>query len=109
MRTAFYQKIRTAISNKPRRKRDYAQMFLAWSGYLLPFVLVVLAILWIKSIAIDNDRHNQYLAHLRQIQTLDARIDRNVLQARDGLLNNYDPIVNDFAQLNQLQIIPKHQ
>jgi hypothetical protein len=26
MRTAFYQKIRTAISNKPRRKRDYAQM-----------------------------------------------------------------------------------
>ena len=103
MRTAFYQKIRTAISNKPRRKRDYAQMFLAWSGYLLPFVLVVLAILWIKSIAIDNDRHNQYLAHLRQIQTLDARIDRNVLQARDGLLNNYDPIVNDLAQLNQLQ------
>ena len=103
MRTAFYQKIRTAISNKPRRKRDYAQMFLAWSGYLLPFVLVVLAILWIKSIAIDNDRHNQYLAHLRQIQTLDARIDRNVLQARDGLLNNYDPIVKDLAQLNQLQ------
>ena len=103
MRTAFYQKIRTAISNKPRRKRDYAQMFLAWSGYLLPFMLVVLAILWIKSIAIDNDRHNQYLAHLRQIQTLDARIDRNVLQARDGLLNNYDPIVNDLAQINQLQ------
>ena len=103
MRTAFYQKIRTAISNKPRQKRDYAQMFLACSGYLLPFVLVGLAILWIKSIAIDNDRHNQYLAHLRQIQTLDARIDRNVLQARDGLLNNYDPIVNDLAQLNQLQ------
>ena len=103
MRTAFYQKIRTAISNKPRQKRDYAQIFLACSGYLLPFVLVVLAILWIKSIAIDNDRHNQYLAHLRQIQTLDARIDRNVLQARDGLLNNYDPIVKDLAQLNQLQ------
>lgn len=103
MRLAFYHKIKAAISNRTRRKRDYAQMFLAWSGYLLPVVLVVLAILWIKSIAIDNDRHNQYLAHLRQIQTLDARIDRNVLQARDGLLNNYDPIVNDLAQLNQLQ------
>jgi PAS domain S-box-containing protein len=103
MRLAFYQKIRAAISNKSRQKRDYAQMFLAWSGYLLPVVLTILIILWIKSIAIDNDRHNQYLAHLRQIQTLDARIDRNVLQARDGLLNNYDPIVNDLAQLKQLQ------
>jgi PAS domain S-box-containing protein len=103
MRLAFYHKIKAAISNRTRRKRDYAQMFLAWSGYLLPVVLVVLAILWIKSIAIDNERHNQYLAHLRQIQTLDARIDRNVLQVRDGLLNNYDPIVNDLAQLNQLQ------
>jgi PAS domain-containing protein len=103
MKRAFYQKIRAAISNRSRQNRDYSQIFLAWSGYLLPVVLVVLAILWFKSIAIDNDRHNQYLAHLRQIQTLDARIDRNVLQARDGLLNNYDPIVNDLAQLKQLQ------
>jgi PAS domain S-box-containing protein len=103
MRIAFYQKIRAAISNRLRQKRDYAHVFLAWSGYLLPVILTILVILWIKSIAIDNDRHNQYLAHLRQIQTLDARIDRNVLQARDGLLNNYDPIVNDLAQLKQLQ------
>ena len=40
---------------------------------------------------------------MRQIQTLDARINQNVLQVRDGLLNNYDPIVNDLAQLKQLQ------
>jgi PAS domain S-box-containing protein len=103
MKIAFYQKITASISNRLRQNRDYTHIFLAWSGYLLPVVLVVLAILWFKSIAIDNDRHNQYLAHLRQIQTLDARIDRNVLQARDGLLNNYDPIVNDLAQLKQLQ------
>jgi PAS domain S-box-containing protein len=102
MKLAFPQKI-GAASNNSRQDRDYARMFLAWSGYLLPGVLPILVILWVKSIAIDNDRHNQYLAHLRQIQTLDARIDRNVLQARDGLLNNYDPIVNDLAQLKQLQ------
>jgi PAS domain S-box-containing protein len=103
MEIAFYQKIRAALANKLRQNRDYAHIFLARSGYLLPVVLTILIILWIKSIAIDNERHNQYLAHLRQIQTLDARIDRNVLQARDGLLNNYDPIVNDLAQLKQLQ------
>jgi PAS domain S-box-containing protein len=103
MKIAFYQKIRAAIANNSRQQRDYAHIFLARSGYLLPVVLTILVILWMKSIAIDNERHNRYLAHLRQIQTLDARIDRNVLQARDGLLNNYDPIVNDLAQLKQLQ------
>lgn len=101
MKLAFYSKI---IAPNSRQKRDYSQVFLARSGYLLPCVLLVLVMLWIKSIAIDVERHNQYLAHLRQIQTLDARIDRNVLQVRDGLLNNYDPIVNDLAQLKQLQI-----
>jgi PAS domain S-box-containing protein len=100
MKLAFYSKI---IAPNARQKQDYSQVFLARSGYLLPCVLLVLVMLWVKSIAIDVERHNQYLAHLRQIQTLDARIDRNVLQVRDGLLNNYDPIVNDLAQLKQLQ------
>ncbi len=103
MKSAFYQRIKVAFPSGSRQKRDYSHLFLAWSGYLLPGVLLVLVILWIKSLAIDVDRHNQYLAHLRQIQTLDARINQNVLQVRDGLLNNYDPIVNDLAQLQQLQ------
>ncbi len=103
MKSAFYQRIRVAFSSGSRQKRDYSRMFLAWSGYLLPGVLLVLVILWVKSLTIDVDRHNQYLAHLRQIQTLDARINQNVLQVRDGLLNNYDPIVNDLARLKQLQ------
>jgi PAS domain S-box-containing protein len=103
MRLAFYHRIKAAFAPNSLQQRDYAQIFLARSGYLLPVILMILIILWIKSIAIDNDRHNQYLAHLRQIQTLNARIDRNLLQARDGLLKNYDPIVNDLAQLKQLQ------
>jgi PAS domain S-box-containing protein len=104
MRSNLYQKIGAVFDTDARQRQKYVQMFLAWSGYLLPVMLLVLAFLWVKSLAIDVDRHNQYLAHLRQIQTLDARINQNILQVRDELLNNYDPIVNDLAQLKQLQI-----
>jgi PAS domain S-box-containing protein len=104
MKSVFYQKILVSLKSGDRQTLDkYAQIFLARSGYLLPGVLLVLLILWVKSLSIDNERHNRYLADLRQMQTLDARIDRNILQARDGLLNNYDPIVNDLAQIQQLQ------
>ncbi len=104
MKSVFYQKILTALKSGDRQKLDkYTQIFLARSGYLLPVVLLALVILWVKSLSIDNERHNRYLADLRQMQTLDARIDRNILQERDGLLNNYDPIVNDLAQIQQLQ------
>jgi PAS domain S-box-containing protein len=109
MKSVFYHKILATLRSGSRQKRDdYAQIFLARSGYLLPSVLLVLVILWMKSLTIDNERHNRYLADLRQIQTLDARIDRNILQARDGLLNNYDPIVNDLAQIQQLQTALQH-
>ncbi len=104
MRSVFYDKILAPLRSGFRPNRDYySQLFLARGGYLLPAVLVVLVILWVKSLAIDIERHNRYLGHLRQIQTLDARIDRNVLQVRDGLLTYYDPIVNDLAQIKQLQ------
>ena len=98
MKLVFYHKILATLKSVDRQKLDkYAQIFLARSGYLLPGVLVILVILWAKSLTLDNERHNRYLTDLRQLQTLDARIDRNILQARDGLLNNYDPIVNDLA------------
>jgi PAS domain S-box-containing protein len=103
MRSNLYQKIGAVFDADARQRQKYVQMFLAWSGYLLPVMLLVSVFLWVKSLAIDVDRHNQYLAHLRQIQTLDARINQNILQVRDELLNNYDPIVNDLTQLKQLQ------
>jgi PAS domain S-box-containing protein len=104
MKSVFYRKILAPLRSGSRPNRDrYLQLFLARGRYLLPAVLVVLVILWVKSLAIDVERHDRYLAHLRQIQTLDARIDRNVLQARDGLLTYYDPIVNDLAQIKRLQ------
>ncbi|MCU0537754.1 MAG: PAS domain S-box protein [Hydrococcus sp. Prado102] len=93
----------TALAPNTPKKRNYTQIFLSYGGYLLPGAMLLLGILWVKSQEIDINRHNEYLAKLRQMQELDARIDRNVLQARDGLLSYYDPIVNDLAKLKQLQ------
>lgn len=70
--------------------------------YLLVGGLVLLVIFWIKSQAIDFNEHNRYSLDLREISSLDARIKQNVLQARDGLLTYYDPIVNDLAAIKQL-------
>lgn len=111
MKSARYRNVVAALAKPLRRRialhsdtqRDYAQLFLSSSGYLLPGVLLVLAILWSKSLAVDIERHNQYLANLSQMQYLGAQINQNVLQMRAGMLSSYDPIVNDLAQLKQLQ------
>jgi PAS domain S-box-containing protein len=102
MKSNFYREILAAFNS--RKKLDYPQKLLAWSGYLLSTALLLLVILWVRYLPIDIDRHNQFLANLRQSQSLGARINQNVLQARDGLLDNYDPIVNDLAQIRQLQV-----
>jgi PAS domain S-box-containing protein len=70
--------------------------------YLVVGGVLLLLILWIKSQAIDFNEHNRYSVNLREIYALDARINQNILQARDGLLGYYDPIVNDLAQVKQL-------
>jgi PAS domain S-box-containing protein len=103
MKSALYRKIDAAMALYSRKERDYAEHFLWFSSYLLPGVLLVLVILGIKSTGIDVERHNRYLANLRQMQYLCAHINQNVLQARTGTLNSYDPIVNDLAKLKQLQ------
>ncbi len=59
--------------------------------------------LWVKSKAIDFQQHSRYVDCLRQIQAVDARINQNVLLAKDGLLTYYDPIVNELTTLRKLQ------
>lgn len=58
------------------------------------------AFFFVKSQAIDFDRHNLYLSDLRLINEIDARIDRNILQARYGLITSYDPITEDLKKLD---------
>jgi PAS domain S-box-containing protein len=72
--------------------------------YVLPTLVVLLFwVLWVKSQAFDFNQHSRYLSELRHLQELDARINQNILQTRLGLLMFYDPIVNELAELKQIQ------
>ncbi len=84
-------------------KKSFLKTFLSPSNYLLAGIILLLLIFGFKSQAINFNKHNLYSNDLRRIQELDARIERNVLQARDGLLNYYDPLVKDIAEIKQLQ------
>ncbi|ABD09070.1 periplasmic sensor signal transduction histidine kinase [Rhodopseudomonas palustris HaA2] len=48
----------------------------------------------------SRDRHDGILATLRMIELQNASLQRDVLQARAGLLKNYDPLVRAIAGLN---------
>lgn len=72
--------------------------------YVLPTLVVLLfGFLWVKSQAIDFNQHSLYLSELRHLQELDTRINQNILQTRLGLLMFYDPIINELAELKQIQ------
>lgn len=73
------------------------------SSLLLASAVLGCLFLWVQSHSINFTRHSQYLAYLRQMQELDARINQNVLLAKDGLLTHYDPIVQEIAELGRLQ------
>ncbi len=96
MKSAFYKKILAA--------HQIPKGFSKFGGYVIVAGALVLSIfLWLQAKAIDFDRHNRYAANLRRIQEMDARINLNILQAQDGILTYYDPIVNDLAELKMLQ------
>jgi len=59
------------------------------------------AFFFVKSQAIDFNRHNLYLSDLRLINEIDTRIDRNILQTRYGLITSYDPITEDLKELSR--------
>jgi PAS domain S-box-containing protein len=96
MKLAFYREI-LATS-------QFSKIFSRVGGYLVPVgSFLLLIVLWSQSHAINFEQHNRYTTKLRRIQELDARISQNVLQARDGILTYYDPIVNDLAEIKTLQ------
>lgn len=82
---------------KPKLTKFRSSLLLGGAGLTCLFF-------WIQSQSVNFDQHNQYVAHLRQMQELDARINQNVLLAKDGLLTYYDPIVQEIAELERLQL-----
>jgi hypothetical protein len=83
----------TTVDQKP-----FLKTLLSPTGYLFAGIILLLVIFGLKSQAIDFNKHNFYSNNLRRIQELDARLDHNVLQTRDGLLSHYDPLVQDLAE-----------
>ena len=79
----------------------------AWVGdYVLPIGAAFLFVLfWVESHAVISGRHTRYVAALRELQALDARINQNLLQLQLGLLNSYDPIVNEQERLEVLHSV----
>ncbi|MEL7315272.1 MAG: DAHL domain-containing protein, partial [Cyanobacteria bacterium J06559_3] len=74
-----------------------------FNEYVFPTGAVLLLLLfWTRSQAVNLTQHTQYVDALRQLQELDARINQNLLQLRLGLLDYYDPIVNEQAAIRAL-------
>ena len=91
----------------PRRLARKVRQLPVWVGdYVLPTGAALLFVLfWVKSHAVNSGRHTQYVAALRELQALDATVNQNLLQLRLGLLNSYDPIVNEQERLDVLQSV----
>lgn len=74
-----------------------------WNRFALVGFAILLIVLWSQAHTLDIHQHSRYLTLLRRSQEIDARLNQNVLEARLGRLSSYDPIVNQIAQLKQLQ------
>ena len=64
---------------------------------------LVLAYLFLERRVVDPEQHQQFVVDLHRFQESDANLNRDVLQVRYGLLDNYDPLVAQIAQLRLLQ------
>ncbi len=63
----------------------------------------VLALLFSSTQGHDESSYLADVAHLRQIQHLDAHWDLNVLKSRFAINTHYDPLVDHLLELHQLQ------
>jgi PAS domain S-box-containing protein len=80
-------------------------------GIGMVFLSIVAVFCLSQARAINFTQHNQYVSDLRRLNELDARVNKDILQARYRMLQYYDPINRDFQELkrvqNRLQNIPK--
>ncbi|MGJ3248693.1 MAG: DAHL domain-containing protein [Elainellaceae cyanobacterium] len=105
---SILQKLQLGTDRAAKRKPYKTQWWrvTVLKGYILPTAaILLLLLLWTQSQAINIPQHTRYMNALRQLQELDARINQNLLQLRFGLLNYYDPIVNQQAEIQLLHQI----
>ena len=59
-------------------------------------------ILFIKAQTISFSQHHQYLSNLHQLQETDATLNTDILQAQQDSFDNYETILNDLSQIDDL-------
>ena len=65
--------------------------------------VLLLALLLVKTQSIDYPAHDRFNSDLRRLKELDATINQDVLKARYNLLTYYDPLINQLAEVKELQ------
>jgi two-component system sensor histidine kinase/response regulator len=74
------------------------------SGALVAAALVgVLVFLYMKTHAVNTERHADLVDSLRRLKQLDAEWSIDVLKCRVGLHNNYDPLTQPLVTMMQIQ------
>lgn len=65
----------------------------------VPLLILLLTWLSLRSANLDAELFDHALGELDHFGMIEAGLDRDVLNARAGLLRNYDPLVNDVQSL----------
>ena len=63
--------------------------------------VILLTFLFVKSRAVDQERHDQIIDSLRQLKHLEASLDKDILRVRTGVLNNYDSLAVIVIRLQE--------
>jgi signal transduction histidine kinase len=71
-------------------------------GFILAIMGAILFSLLAAGVSPDRESHGAVLTALREIDAANSSLQRDVLQARSGLLNNYDTLVTPVARLHEM-------
>ncbi|HEC15330.1 MAG TPA: PAS domain S-box protein, partial [Sedimenticola sp.] len=66
--------------------------------------VLVMSFLYVRTQAVDVDRHNRLLERIGWFERTDAVLNQHVLEIRLGLLPHYDPTVKKMAELGRLRV-----
>lgn len=78
-------------------KKYSAYQALLWTG-----IIALLSFLFIKTQGFDYEAHAKTLSLVRSIGQLDTKLNEDILEARLGILNNYDPLMDTVGQIENI-------
>ncbi|MGC4069224.1 MAG: ATP-binding protein [Polyangiaceae bacterium] len=69
------------------------------------FLLAALTWVWGKTRSVQPDEHSRFDAALRELRSLDRTINQDVLRARYQLIDSYDPVLQSYRRIEELEAI----